>query len=111
MGKKGKKIRSDAKKLKKKAEKIRKKSFYESLRLSGDNQKSRSARKAKKRRGQGDKGKHLITNCGNLGCQKCNPTHRKKKEFITIKEIIKLIIIPAANKQIPGGQKKLKAAA
>jgi len=51
MGKKGKKMRSDAKKMKKKAEKARKEAYYESLRLSGNNQKSRSARKAKKRKG------------------------------------------------------------
>ena len=108
MGKKGKKMRSDAKKMKKKAEKARKKAYYESLRLSGDNRKSRSARKAKKRRGFGDKNKHLVNNCGNIGCQKCNPSDRKPEVLMTLKELLRKIKLSPANKQIPGGNQTKK---
>lgn len=91
MGKKGKKMRSDAKKMKKKAERARKKAYYESLRFSGNNSKSRSVRKAKKRRGFGDKNKHLVNNCGNIGCQRCHPSDRKPQEVLSLRESIKFI--------------------
>ena len=107
MGKKGKKMRSDAKKMKKKAEKARKEAYYESLRLSGNNQKSRSARKAKKRKGFGEKNKHLVSNCGNLGCQRCNPSDRKPQIILSLRESIKFIRdnfkVKPNNKQIHPG--------
>jgi len=91
MGKKGKKLRSDAKKMKKKAEKARKKAYYESLRLSGDNRKSRSARKAKKKRGFGEKNKHLVNDCGNIGCQRCHFKERKPFTVLSLTDTLKFI--------------------
>jgi hypothetical protein len=112
MGKKGKKLRSDAKKLKKKAEKARNKAYYEGLRLSGNNSK-RDKNKKKKGKGKrsGDKGKHLIHNCGNIGCQKCYPEDRKKVTVLNKRETRDLIkkLFPIQKKKLQRGQKVTKA--
>lgn len=108
-GKKGKKLRSDKKKAAKKALKARNRAYYDSLRDSGNNQKSRSARKAKKRKGIGDKGKHLIADCGNVGCLKCNPMERRSVKVLSGKELRKFLNdkfpIPKPRLEIRGGHK------
>jgi hypothetical protein len=81
MGKKGKKLRSDKKKAAKKSLKARNRAYYDSLRDSGNNSK-RAKRKAKKKGGTGNKGKHLIHNCGNIGCQKCYPDDDRKPKVV-----------------------------
>ena len=84
MGKKGKKIRSDKKKIAKQALKARNRSYYEGLRDSGNNSKRQ---KAKKKKGRStEKGKHLVHNCGNIGCQKCYPEDRKPVKNLNKRE-------------------------
>ena len=101
MGKKGKKLRSDLKKMKKVAQKRANRAMYDSWRDSGNNSKSFRAKKRSKKQGTGEKGKHLVSNCGNQGCQRCNPRDRKKQIILSIRNSIRLI-----NKLFP--VKKLK---
>lgn len=90
MGKKGKKIRSDKKKAAKASLKARNRAYYDSLRDSGNNSK-RFKRKSKKAGSLGNKGKHLIHNCGNVGCLKCNPNERRSVKILNINESRALI--------------------
>ena len=109
MGKKGKKKRSDAKKLKKKSEKRARKAYYEGLRDSGNNSK-RDRRKKKKGNNGGEKGKHLIADCGNIGCQRCHPMVRKPEVVMSITDSVKYIngcVRFKAKKQKPQRGQKL----
>lgn len=113
MGKKGKKKRSDLKKMKKMAIKKANRARYDSMRDSGNNSK-RNKRKKKKSGNKGsEKNKHLVSNCGNIGCQKCNPRVKVKEIFISVRELLKLVKLSPVNKQLPGGSqtKKLRGGA
>jgi hypothetical protein len=90
MGKKGKKIRSDRKKIAKQSLKARNRAHYDGLRDSGNNSK-RAKRNKSKKGGSTDKGKHLIHNCGNVGCLNCNPEERKLVRVLNHKESLKII--------------------
>lgn len=110
MGKKGKKIRSDKKKVAKQALRARNHSYYEGLRDSGNNSKRQ---KAKKKKGRStEKGKHLVANCGNIGCQKCYPNDRNKITILgrtaSLKLIKKMFPLKEAKPQIHPGRNPSK---
>jgi hypothetical protein len=109
MGKKGKKLRSDKKKAAKKSLKARNRAYYDSLRDSGNNSK-RAKRKAKKKGGTGNKGKHLIHNCGNIGCQKCYPEDRKPVRILGLRDSIAFIksLYPLRKRRPMRGEKVTK---
>lgn len=82
---------------------------YDAWRDSGNNSKSFRAKKRSNKKGSSEKGKHLVSNCGNQGCQKCNPRDRKKDIVLSIIDSIKLIrkMFPdkKPNLQLVGGNK------
>jgi hypothetical protein len=92
MGKKAKKLRSDKKKMAKKSQKAANRAKYDAWRNAGTNSKSfRQRKKAKKKTGNNDKGKHLIHDCGNVGCLKCNPMERKPVIILGRRQTLELI--------------------
>ena len=108
MGKKGKKVRSDIKKMQKKAQKARNRAYYDGLRDSGNN--SKRQRLSKKKGRSVEKGKHLVHNCGNVGCLKCYPDERKTQTVLGNAESLKLInklyaVKPAKPQVHPGFNK------
>jgi len=108
MSKKAKKANSDKRKMAKQAKKRANRALYDSRRDAGTNSKSfRARKKAKGGKSQG-KGKHLVPNCGNLGCQKCNPRDVKPQVFISVKDLLKTIKLKPANKQLVGGTQTKK---
>lgn len=109
MGKKGKKLRSDKKKAAKASLKARNRAYYDGLRDSGNNSK-RAKRKSKKKGGLGDKGKHLIHNCGNIGCLKCNPDERRPQTVLSRKDSLALIksLYPVKKRKRQRGEKITK---
>lgn len=110
MGRAGKKLRSDRKKMAKKALKAANRAKYDAMRNSGNNSK-RQKKNAKKKKGMGSKGKHLVSNCGNVGCMKCNPQPRPKIKVLDTKqtlELIKNLPIKKAKPNKVGGSKKAK---
>jgi len=108
MSKKSKKASKDKNRLAKQARKRANRSLYDARRDSGTNSKSFRARKNKKQKRSTEKNKHTINNCGNLGCQKCNPSERKPEVFISVKEMLKAIKLPVAKKQSVGGNQTKK---
>lgn len=78
MGKAGKKNRGEKKRMQKRAKKAANRAMYDSWRNSGTNSK-RQKKNAKKKKGLGEKGKHLVSNCGNVGCASCFPKFAAKK--------------------------------
>jgi len=107
MGKKGKKLRADIKKMAKKAQKARNRAHYDALRDSGNN--SKRQRLSKKKGRSPEKGKHLVHNCGNAGCQKCFPDERKPRTVLnnaaSLKLINKLYSVKAAKPQVHPGRR------
>jgi hypothetical protein len=70
-----KKAKSESKALrrsKKRARKAAQKALYESRKLSGQNTKSKRARKQVQRKTVRSM-RHRLGPCGNIGCKKCNP--------------------------------------
>ena len=108
MSKKAKKASKDKNRIAKTARKRANRALYDSRRDSGTNSKSLRARQNSKKGRSTEKGKHNIANCGNLACQKCNPSERTPMEFISIKDILKTIKSKPENKQIPGGNQTKK---
>ena len=111
MSKKSKKASKEKNKLAKQSKKRANRAVYDSRRDSGTNSKSFRARKRSKNGRSQDKGKHLVSNCGNIGCQKCNPRERERLKFISIKDLKKTIKLVPINKQIVGGNhtKKIRS--
>ena len=73
MGKAAKTRRSEQRKRQKRAEKERKRALYASYAQAGQNKKSkRNSLNAKRRFGISTT-KHVVTNCGNVGCSRCFP--------------------------------------
>jgi len=109
MGKKGKKIRSDRKKIAKASLKARNRAHYDALRDSGNNSK-RAKRNKKKQGGSTGKGKHLIHDCGNIGCLKCNPEVRTPMRVLNRKESMTLIknMFPFKKRKLMRGEKLTK---
>lgn len=111
MGKKAKKLRSDRKKMAKKGLKAANRAKYEAMRNAGTNSK-RQKKNAKKKNGMGEKGKHLVSNCGNVGCIRCNPGERPKIKVLGVQATLALIKekfkLKPAKPQRVGGQKKAK---
>lgn len=108
MSKKAKKANSDKRKMAKQAKKRANRALYDSRRDAGTNSKSFRARKKAQGGRSQEKGKHLVSNCGNIGCQKCHPSERKRPEFISVQDYLKTIKLPPENKQIVGGSQTKK---
>mgnify|MGYP001565214925 CR=1 FL=1 len=110
MGKKAKKIRSDKKKMQKKSLKAANRAKYDAWRNAGTNSK-RQKKNSKKKKGMGAKGKHLVSNCGNVGCMKCNPQERPKMKVLDVAQTKKFLktyikLKPAKPVKIGGSQKR-----
>lgn len=73
MGKAAKTRRSEQRKRQKRSRKDQQQAVYESYKKAGTNKKSkRNAQNAKAARGVSTS-KHLVSNCGNVGCERCFP--------------------------------------
>jgi len=111
MGKKGKALRSKLKAQKKRAVKQANRAKYAAWKAAGENTKSfRGKKRLKKKKGFGEKGKHLIADCGNVGCLKCNPVERKPKVVLNRRQSLQLIkkMFPDKPKKLQRGQKRIK---
>jgi len=108
MSKKSKKASKEKNKLAKQSKKRANRALYDSRRDAGTNSKSFRAKKRAKNGRSVGKGKHLVPNCGNIGCQKCHPSERKPQEFISVKEMLSTIKLKPDNKQIVGGSQTKK---
>jgi len=108
MGKKGKKKRGEKARIKKRARKAANRAKYDAWRAAGTNSKSFRQRKRAKKKGSGDKGKHLIADCGNVGCLKCNPEERRPKRVLNKRKTMELIkrMFPFKPKKLQRGQKR-----
>ena len=108
MSKKAKAASKDKNRIAKTARKRANRALYDSRRDSGTNSKSFRARKNSNKKKSVGKGKHLIPNCGNLGCQKCNPVDRKRQEFISVKDFIKTLTLKVVKEPRVGGSQTKK---
>ena len=91
MGKKGDKRRGQEKRAKKRAIKASNRARYDAMRDAGENSKSKRFKKRKAGERSNEKGKHLIDNCGNVGCQKCHPRERGSQRVYNQKESVKIV--------------------
>ena len=109
MGKKGKALRSQAAAQAKRSRKIANRAKYAAWRDAGTNSKSFRQRKNSKKKGSNTKGLHLVADCGNVGCLRCNPAERKPVRILNKRQSLELIRkmypTPKEKVEIRGGHK------
>jgi hypothetical protein len=91
MGKKGKALRKQIKAQAKRSQKAANRAKYAAMRDSGMNQKSKHARKTSKKNKKASPVLHPSHDCGNIGCNKCNPDERNSNKVLSINDTIKFL--------------------